>query len=50
MITKKIRGDKICLIGANPSNENTIIKRLNVENCKFYSIFLNSKRYILKYD
>ena len=47
---KKIRGDKICLIGANPSNENKIIKRLNVENCKFYSIFLNSKRYILKYD
>ena len=47
---KKIKGNKICLIGANPANENKIIKRLRIENCKFYSIFSASKRYILNND
>ena len=47
---QKIKGNKICIIGANPLNESKIIKKLDDKKCKFYSMFLNSKRYILAND
>ena len=45
---KEMEGKKVLIIGANPLNENKIIKRFSMTNSKFYSIFTNSKKYLLK--